>query len=66
MELFSKKGFNVEEMAVLLGAHSVGITHCDFFMERATNFNATWKPDPTLTSEVLVEINKACLDYGTT
>jgi len=65
MELFGRKGFNVEEMVVLLGAHSVGITHCDFFMERATNFNATGKPDPTLSAEMLDEINKACPGYGT-
>jgi len=65
MELFGRKGFNVEEMVVLLGAHSVAITHCDFFMERATNFNATGKPDPTLTPKVLVKINKACPGYGT-
>ncbi|KAL2321138.1 hypothetical protein Fmac_030107 [Flemingia macrophylla] len=65
VELFNRKGFNLEEMVILLGAHSVGIAHCDAFIERANNFNGTGKPDPTLTPEVVEEIKKSCPDYGT-
>ncbi|XP_020218310.1 peroxidase 28 [Cajanus cajan] len=65
IELFERKGFSVEEMVILLGAHSVGIAHCDAFMERAYNFRATGKPDPTLTLEVVEEIKKACPGAGT-
>ncbi|QCD90667.1 peroxidase [Vigna unguiculata] len=65
MELFGRKGFNIEEMVVMIGAHSVGIAHCDFFMQRALNFNGTGIPDPTLGVEAIEEIRKACPDAGT-
>ncbi|BAT99497.1 hypothetical protein LR48_Vigan03g318100 [Vigna angularis] len=66
MELFGRKGFNIEEMVVMIGAHSVGISHCDFFMQRALNFNGTGIPDPTLGVETIDEIKKACPNPGTT
>ncbi|WVZ12691.1 hypothetical protein V8G54_017221 [Vigna mungo] len=66
MELFGRKGFNIEEMVVMIGAHSVGITHCDFFMQRALDFNKTGVPDPTLGKETIDEIKQACPNPGTT
>ncbi|CAJ1931386.1 unnamed protein product [Sphenostylis stenocarpa] len=65
MELFGRKGFNVEETVVLLGGHSVGVCHCDAFMERANNFNGTGKPDPILPANVIEEIKKSCPNAGT-
>ncbi|ESW29308.1 hypothetical protein PHAVU_002G059600 [Phaseolus vulgaris] len=65
MELFGRKGFNIEEMVVLLGAHSLGKAHCDFFMQRAFNFNGTGKPDPLLPKDVVDEFQKACPNGGT-
>ncbi|KAG5059235.1 hypothetical protein JHK85_000260 [Glycine max] len=65
VKLFNKKGFNIEEMVILLGAHSIGMAHCDLFIERAYNFQNTGKPDPSLTVEVLEELRKACPNLNT-
>ncbi|CAL0314088.1 unnamed protein product [Lupinus luteus] len=58
IETSKKKGFNEEEMVILLGAHSVGSTHCDFILYRAYNYKKTNKPDPTLPEGVVDEIKK--------
>ncbi|KAK7252398.1 hypothetical protein RIF29_36312 [Crotalaria pallida] len=65
IDTFKKKGFNEEEMVILLGAHSVGTVHCDFFLGRAYGYRDTKKPDPTLTPEVVDEMKKVCVDAGT-
>ncbi|KAE9613359.1 putative peroxidase [Lupinus albus] len=65
IETFKKKGFNEEEMVILLGAHSIGSAHCDFFMDRAFNYKETNNPDPNLTPEVVDEIKKVCVDAYT-
>ncbi|KAK7407230.1 hypothetical protein VNO78_08960 [Psophocarpus tetragonolobus] len=65
IELFTRKGFSVEEMVIMIGAHSVGVAHCDGFYERVNNFRKTGKPDPTLTVEVIEEIKRSCPDFGT-
>lgn len=65
IQVFNKKGFSEAEMVVLLGAHSVGTAHCDFFMNRAYNFNDTQKPDPTLPAPVADEIKGVCTNPGT-
>ncbi|XP_027362832.1 peroxidase 28-like [Abrus precatorius] len=65
LELFNKKGFNAEEMVVLLGAHSVGYAHCDVFVERLNNFQKSGKPDPELPGPVINELKGECKDPGT-
>lgn len=62
IDLFKRKGFTPEEMAILLGAHSVGAAHCDMFMDRVYNFNKTQKPDPTLPLPVVEEFKRECPD----
>ena len=63
--LFIKKGFTVEEMVILLGAHSIGSAHCDVFMERIFNYENTRKPDPTLADQVVKEFQGICKNAGT-
>ena len=65
VELFTKKGFTIEEMVVLLGAHSVGVVHCDVFMERIYNYKNTRKADPTLPPPVVNEFQQICKNPGT-
>lgn len=65
VELFTRKGFTIEEMVILLGAHSVGSAHCDVFMERIYNFANTRKPDATLPTPVVNELQQICQNPGT-
>ncbi|CAI0384912.1 unnamed protein product, partial [Linum tenue] len=44
-QFFRPKGFTLNEMVTLLGAHTVGVAHCAFFQDRASNFQGT---DPAL------------------
>ncbi|XP_062205759.1 peroxidase 57-like [Phragmites australis] len=48
IDMFSKKGFNSFDMAILIGAHTVGVTHCSVIHDRLYNFNSTGKPDPAM------------------
>ncbi|KAJ1296193.1 hypothetical protein BS78_01G280800 [Paspalum vaginatum] len=48
INLFSTKGLNSFDMAILMGAHTVGVTHCSVIHDRLFNFNGTGKPDPSM------------------
>ncbi|PAN48394.1 hypothetical protein PAHAL_9G379400 [Panicum hallii] len=48
IDLFSKKGLNSFDMAILMGAHTVGVTHCSVIHNRLYNFNGTGLPDPAM------------------
>ncbi|ESQ54101.1 hypothetical protein EUTSA_v10025607mg [Eutrema salsugineum] len=60
LHVFASKGFNEQETVSLLGAHSIGITHCIFFENRLYNFSGTGKPDPELNPEFLEELKAVC------
>ncbi|CAA7015190.1 unnamed protein product [Microthlaspi erraticum] len=57
---FASRGFNQQETVSLLGAHSVGITHCTFFDDRIYNFSGTGKPDPELNPDLLKGLRRKC------
>ncbi|XP_022145202.1 probable peroxidase 26 [Momordica charantia] len=57
---FQSKGLDVLDMATLLGAHSMGKTHCHYIMDRLYNFNGTGKPDPSMNKSFLKELQKKC------
>ena len=44
LEVFSANGMSLDEMVTLLGAHTVGFTHCSFFRDRLNDPNM----DPSL------------------
>ncbi|KAM0884066.1 hypothetical protein ACQ4PT_031203 [Festuca glaucescens] len=46
--MFAKKGFSSFEMAALMGAHTVGVTHCSVIQERLYNYNGTGAADPSM------------------
>lgn len=65
LQLFNTKGFNEEDLVVLLGAHSVGATHCNFIGDRIYNYQRSGKPDPALTQSVVDELKQTCKAPGT-
>ncbi|EOA15534.1 hypothetical protein CARUB_v10004951mg [Capsella rubella] len=57
---FASRGFTPRETVALLGAHSIGITHCNFFQERLYNFSGTGKADPELNPRFLQDLKTKC------
>ncbi|KAK7261646.1 hypothetical protein RIF29_27962 [Crotalaria pallida] len=57
---FNSRGLNVLDMTTLLGAHSLGKTHCSFILDRLYNYNGSGKPDPSLNGTFLNTLRKSC------
>lgn len=57
---FKSKGLDVLDLATLLGAHSLGRTHCSYVVDRLYNFNGTGKPDPSMDASFITEMKRLC------
>lgn len=57
---FTAKGLTQADMVVLLGAHTVGITHCSFFNDRLWNFNGTGRADPSMDPGLVSQLKGGC------
>ncbi|BBN17366.1 peroxidase [Marchantia polymorpha subsp. ruderalis] len=61
---FLFNGLTVADMVVLLGAHSVGQSQCQFFNNRLYNFNNSGFPDPSLNATFLATLQGLCPQNG--
>ncbi|XP_062113703.1 peroxidase 57-like [Humulus lupulus] len=59
-QTFKNKGMTLDEMVLLLGAHTVGFAHCSFFSDRLSNFQGTGKPDPTMDPALVTKLKGLC------
>ncbi|XP_031132035.1 peroxidase 10 [Ipomoea triloba] len=57
---FSSQGLDLKDMVVLSGAHSVGFAQCFTFKRRLFNYQGSGKPDPTLESSFLSNLQTTC------
>jgi len=57
---FKSRGLDVLDLGTLLGAHSVGRTHCSYVLDRLYNFNGTGKPNPRMDASFVTEMRKLC------
>ncbi|KAF8412835.1 hypothetical protein HHK36_000806 [Tetracentron sinense] len=57
---FAQKRLSPTDMVLLLGGHTVGITHCSFIKNRLYNFNNTGKPDPTMDTSLAKALRLRC------
>ncbi|XP_019708080.1 putative Peroxidase 48 [Elaeis guineensis] len=57
---FASRGFTERETVSLLGAHSIGKLHCQFFRHRLYNFSGTGVPDGSMDLEMAAEMRAAC------
>ncbi|CAM0956141.1 unnamed protein product [Alopecurus aequalis] len=64
--MFAKKGFSLFEMATLMGAHTVGVTHCSLVQDRLYNFNGTGEADPSMDPAYLWVLRKYACPKGQT
>ncbi|KAI3866342.1 hypothetical protein MKW98_007997 [Papaver atlanticum] len=60
IELFVSKGLSDTDMIVLLGSHTVGIAHCNFFQNRLWNFGGTGSADPSMDPALVETLKSQC------
>ncbi|CAI9108634.1 OLC1v1008287C1 [Oldenlandia corymbosa var. corymbosa] len=54
------KGLDQQDLVTLLGAHTMGTTHCQYIRDRLYNFNNTGKPDPKMDKSLLKTLRNQC------
>ncbi|GAB4824683.1 hypothetical protein Ancab_007548 [Ancistrocladus abbreviatus] len=60
IQIFNSKGLSTEDMVVLLGGHTVGVTHCGFITDRLYDFQNTGRPDQSMSPTLLSALSKTC------
>ncbi|CAH8362345.1 unnamed protein product [Eruca vesicaria subsp. sativa] len=59
-KMFEDRNFTITDMVLLLGGHTIGVTHCSFIMDRLYNFNNTKNSDPAMDPNLVKELKKDC------
>ncbi|KAK4263291.1 hypothetical protein QN277_028726 [Acacia crassicarpa] len=60
ISIFESKGFSVQEMVALAGAHTIGFSHCSQFSHRIFNFSKTSPTDPAMNRKYAEALKKLC------
>uniref|UniRef100_A0A2N9IFU8 peroxidase n=1 Tax=Fagus sylvatica TaxID=28930 RepID=A0A2N9IFU8_FAGSY len=60
LKFFTAKRMTLNEMVTLLGAHTVGVSHCFFFDNRLSNFKGSGAPDPSMDRTLVAKLNTTC------
>ncbi|XVF30701.1 hypothetical protein REPUB_Repub16aG0080800 [Reevesia pubescens] len=60
LQAFRAKNMTLDDMVTLLGAHTVGVAHCSFFLDRISNFRGTGRPDPTMDPALVRKLDRIC------
>ncbi|EYU44705.1 hypothetical protein ABFS82_08G015200 [Erythranthe guttata] len=63
IRIFNSKGFSVQEMVALTGAHTIGFSHCKEFSSILYNYSRTLQSDPAYYPEFAKSLRSACADY---
>lgn len=61
--IFAQRGFSVQEMVALCGAHTVGFSHCKEFSDGIYNYSKSSQCDPQYNPRFAAGLQKACADY---
>jgi peroxidase len=61
---FASIGLSPQDLVILLGAHTVGATHCNFMADRLYNFQNTGAPDPTMDPGLVQGLKNVCVPPG--
>ncbi|KAI4379709.1 hypothetical protein MLD38_005971 [Melastoma candidum] len=65
LTLFAKKGFTTQEFVALMGAHTIGFSHCKEFTNRIFNYSKTCAHDPAMNPTYVAGLSKLCENYTT-
>ncbi|XP_015899772.2 peroxidase 44 [Ziziphus jujuba] len=60
LQAFINKGMTLNDMTTLLGAHTVGVAHCQFFQDRLFDFQGSGSPDPSMDAALVTKLQKLC------
>ncbi|KAG9159902.1 hypothetical protein Leryth_005656 [Lithospermum erythrorhizon] len=63
MKLFGSRGFSIQEMVALSGAHTIGFSHCKEFSSNIYNYSRTSSVDPTYNPRFAEALKGACANY---
>ncbi|XP_042476146.1 peroxidase 41-like [Macadamia integrifolia] len=63
IKYFAVRGFTIQEMVALLGAHTIGFAHCKEFAPRIFNNSKTSPIDPLLNPKFAGSLQNACKNY---
>ncbi|GAB2280403.1 Peroxidase 65 [Dionaea muscipula] len=63
IQQFQAKGFSVQEMVALVGAHTIGFSHCGEFSKRIFNFSKDSPVDPTMNPSYAKGLQTLCANY---
>ena len=63
LSIFAARGFSVQEMVALSGAHTIGFSHCKEFSSGIYNYSRTSQSDPSYNPRFAEGLRKACSDY---
>ncbi|XP_057521804.1 peroxidase 44-like [Amaranthus tricolor] len=65
IDIFRRRGLSADDFVLLLGGgHTVGVLHCNFFLDRLYNFQNSGKPDKTMNPTTLSAFRKRCPRSG--
>uniref|UniRef100_A0A2N9EGS5 peroxidase n=1 Tax=Fagus sylvatica TaxID=28930 RepID=A0A2N9EGS5_FAGSY len=53
---FSKRGLDLNDLVLLSGAHTIGVSHCSSFSNRLYNFTGVGDQDPALDSKYVANL----------
>ncbi|XP_026435094.1 peroxidase 5-like [Papaver somniferum] len=57
---FKSKNLTAEDLVILTGAHSIGVAHCEAFINRLYNYSAASGTDPTLDPVYAARLKRKC------
>ncbi|KAL8475560.1 hypothetical protein ACS0TY_028278 [Phlomoides rotata] len=63
IQIFQSKGFSIEEMVALTGAHTIGFSHCKEFSSNLYNYSRASQSDPAYYPQFANALRNACGNY---